>query len=34
MFKVSCREIRSTLAKKHTDIAMDEIELIAKRAKK
>lgn len=33
LFKVSCREIRSTLAKKHLDIANDEIELIAKRAK-
>lgn len=32
-FKVSCKEIRSTLAQKHTKIANDEIELIAKRAK-
>lgn len=34
MFKISCKEIRSTLAKKHSDIANDEIELIAKSAKK
>jgi hypothetical protein len=33
MFKVSCKEIRSTLAQKHQKIADDEIELIAKRAK-
>ena len=33
MFKVSCREIRATLAQKHTKIANDQIELIAKRAK-
>lgn len=30
IFKVSCREIRSTLAQKHEKIAEDEIELIAK----
>ena len=33
MFKVSCKEIRATLAQKHTKIANDQIELIAKRAK-
>lgn len=33
IFKVSCREIRAMLAQKHTKIANDEIELIAKRAK-
>lgn len=33
IFKVSCREIRATLAQKHQSIAVDQIELIAKRAK-
>lgn len=30
---MSCKEIRATLAQKHTKIANDEIDLIAKRAK-
>lgn len=34
MFKISCREIRQNLAEKHSRIAEQEIELIAKRAKK
>ena len=34
MFKISCKEIRNTLAQKHQKIAEDEIELIAKRARK
>lgn len=33
IFKISCREIRSTLALKHEKIAQNEIELIAKQAK-
>jgi hypothetical protein len=33
IFKVSCKEIRNRLAQKHLQIANDEIELIAKRAK-
>jgi len=33
IFRVSCKEIRNRLAQKHLQIAQDEIELIAKRAK-
>lgn len=33
IFRVSCKEIRNRLAQKHIQIANDEIELIAKRAK-
>jgi len=34
IFKVSCKEIRSTLVAKHEKIATDEVELIARRARK
>jgi len=33
IFRVSCREIRNKLVEKHTKIAKDVIDLIAKRAK-